>query len=117
MDKELQKYGLDDVIQYETEAYFGDEADEIERTLKNLELLYAVKASNAEAERSDKELNWQIAFGVADRVGGALKWIGSTLVVVTLYREGLEFEKEGTICSTFVKDLAKNSTSILRFIK
>lgn len=107
---------LEEAINQELVVYVDPEvtdSKELSNRLIRLEHLYQVRKVYSETDQE----NWSKAMDVTDRIIDVTKWAGSTLVVVTMFREGLKFEETGTLCSSFVKDLAKNATSIMRFIR
>lgn len=117
--REINDEDLENRIKDELAAYNAayDESNDPSGIVERLKGLYEIRESVEETEEAHTAALWDRGLKIADQVVGVLKWLGGTLVVVTLYREGLEFEKTGVISSTFVKDLSRNATSILRIVR
>lgn len=85
-------------------------SEEKASTVKQVETLYKLKLEDSKIEREYAEKKKSRWFQAITTVGSA--FLGA-LAYDKWFKDGLEFEKEGTVTSSFFKTLASRATSFV----
>lgn len=105
---------LEDEIEREFTAisYLEDGSDAQSKMIENLNTMYKLNIEEKKIEQESKFKKDEIQSQKIDRyikIGASgVAFFGTIISYNYWFKEGLRFEKDGTICSSFVKDLMKN---------